>query len=136
VIPVNGHPTLTHALPSEYLERLLLANRIFDDEIRLLGITREPEGLVIVTAQPTIVGRACDADEMIAWFDARRFVPLQDLHIGHRGALSFYRDIDQVAVFDAHPANFLRDRSGVILPIDAMVLRADQELADMLQSLA
>jgi hypothetical protein len=48
---------------------------------------------------------------------------------GHRGSLSFYRDLDQMAVFDAHPANFLRDRDGVILPIDAVLLQADEELS-------
>ncbi|MEO8616131.1 MAG: hypothetical protein ABI600_13385 [Luteolibacter sp.] len=54
VIPVNGQPTLTHALPGEYLERLLLSNHIFGDDIRLLGITREAGGLVILITQPTI----------------------------------------------------------------------------------
>lgn len=29
----NGQPTLTHALPAEYLERLLLANQTFHDDI-------------------------------------------------------------------------------------------------------
>jgi hypothetical protein len=49
VILVNGEPTLTQALPAEYLERLLLANQIFDDDICLVGVTRESERLVVVT---------------------------------------------------------------------------------------
>lgn len=40
-----------------------------------------------------------------------------------------------MAVFDAHPANFLRDRNGIILPIDAVVLRADDKLAKLLGAL-
>lgn len=135
VIPANGQPTLTHALPAEYLERLLLANQVFDDDIRLLGVTREAEGIVVVTTQPTIVGEACSAGEMIAYFEARRFSLMPGFSAGHRGSLSFYRDLDQIAVFDAHPANFLRDRDGVILPIDAVVLRADGELATSLEVL-
>ena len=135
VILVNGQPTLTHALPSEYLERLLLANQNFDDDIRLIGVTREAGGLVVVTTQPTIVGEACDAGEMIAYFEARRFSLLPRFSAGHRGSLSFYRDLDQIAVFDAHPANFLRDRTGVILPIDAVLLRVGEELAAALEAL-
>lgn len=40
-----------------------------------------------------------------------------------------------MAVFDAHPANFLRDQNGVILPIDAVLLRADEELGKALEVL-
>ncbi len=135
VILANGQPTLTHALPSEYLERLLLANLCFDDDIHLLGVTRETEGLALITSQPTIIGEACTAGEMICYFQARHFSLLEGFSAGHRGSLSFYRDLDQLAVFDAHPANFLRDRNGIILPIDAVVLRADEELASALEAL-
>ena len=135
VIDVNGQLTLTHALPGEYLNRLLLANEIFDDDIRLNGVTRETDGLVILTTQPTVVGAACDREEMIAYFEARHFALIPDFSAGHRGSLSFYRDLDQIAVFDAHPANFLRDRNGIILPIDAVLLRADDNLANLIEAL-
>ncbi|MBC8096119.1 MAG: hypothetical protein H7Y43_09930 [Akkermansiaceae bacterium] len=135
VIAANGQPTLTNALPGEYLSRLLLANEIFGDDIRLEGVTRESDGLVILTSQPTVVGTACDREEMIGYFEARHFALIPDFSAGYRGSLSFYRDLDQIAVFDAHPANFLRDRSGIILPIDAVLLRADDELAGLLEYL-
>ncbi|MFN0076623.1 MAG: hypothetical protein ACKVY0_09125 [Prosthecobacter sp.] len=135
VIAAMGAPTLTHALPAEYLERLLLSNRIFDDEVKLAGVTREAEGLVILTTQPTIVGTAASHDEMLDFFTSRRFAHLPGFCAGYKGSLSFYRDLDQVAVFDAHPANFIRDRSGVILPIDGVVVQATDELAAMLDHL-
>ena len=135
VILASGQPTLTCALPAEYLERLQLANMTFGDDIRLLGVTREEEGLVMVTTQPTIVGEACSAGEMISYFEARRFCMIPGFSAGHRRSLSFYRDLDQMAVFDAHPANFLRDQNGVILPIDAVLLRADEELGKPLEVL-
>lgn len=135
VIAANGQPTLTNALPAEYLRRLLLANRVFDDDIRLIGVTREAEGLVIITTQPTVVGAAATREEMTAFFDARRFVPLPGFCAGYRGSLSFYRDLDQVAVFDAHPANFLLDSHSIILPIDAVMVEADDELANLLEAL-
>jgi hypothetical protein len=135
VILANDQPTLVHALPSEYLDRLLLANRVFDDDIRLLGITCEDAGLVIVTSQPTIVGDACTAEEMISWFQSRGFSSLAGFSAGYRGALSFYRVVDHVAVFDAHPANFLRDRNDIVLPIDAVLVQAAAALAAALEVL-
>lgn len=132
VIDANGQPTLTHALPGEYLNRLMLANETFDDDIRLEGVTRETDGLVILTSQPTVVGTACNREEMIAYFEARHFALIPDFSAGHRGSLSFYRDLDQMAAFDAHPANLLRDRDGIILPIDVVLLRANDDLAKLL----
>lgn len=135
VIAAMGQPTLTNALPGEYLDRLLLSNRVFDDDVRLVGVTREADGLVIVTTQPTLVGDAATGEEMQAFFTARHFDLLPGFCAGYKGSLSFYRDLDQVAVFDAHPANFIRDRNGVILPIDGVVVEADDTLAALLEAL-
>ena len=63
----------------------------------------------------------------------RRIMLLDGVEIGHPGALSFYRDLDQLAVFDAHPANVLKDRVGVILPIDLILVEAEDELAAQLE---
>lgn len=135
VIPHNGQPTLTNALPSEYLNRLLVSNRIFGDDVQLTGVTREAGGLVVLTTQPTIVGETATTEEMIAYFERLRFSLLPGFSAGYRGSHSFYRDLDQVAVFDAHPANFLRDGNGIILPIDGVVVPACDELAAMLDAL-
>ena len=135
VIAANGQPTLTNALPGEYLDRLLLSNRVFDDDVKLIGVTREADGLVIVTTQPTLVGDAATGEEMQAFFAARHFDWLPGFCAGYKGSLSFYRDLDQVAVFDAHPANFIRDRNGVILPIDGVVVMADDALSAILEAL-
>jgi len=135
VILVNGQPTLAHALPAEYLERLLLANRIFGDGIRLSGIAAEAGGLVILTSQPTVVGTACEFGETLAWFAAMHLQQIPGFCAGHPGSLSFYRDLDQIAAFDVHPANLLRDGGGVILPIDIILVRADDGLADCFSGL-
>ncbi len=135
MIATPGGPTLTHALPAEYLHRLKVANRIFNDAVQLEGINREDGSLVVVTSQPTIVGEGATRDEMIAFFTSLRFCLLPGFSAGYRGALSFYRDLDQVAVFDAHPANFLRDRSGFILPVDGVVVECDEALAAQVETL-
>ena len=41
---------------------------------------------------------------------------------------SFYRDFDELAVFDAHPGNFVKDTEGVMLPIDLILVRAEPAL--------
>jgi hypothetical protein len=53
---------------------------------------------------------------------------LHNLHLGRPGALAFYRDLDEVAAFDAHPGNFVKDTQGIVLPIYLILLRADDAL--------
>ncbi len=128
------YPGLAEALPGEYLERLRLGNEYFGDDVRLEGVTREGGRLVILTSQPTVVGDAAEPKEIIAFMRARRLLLLDGIAAGHRGALSFYRELDNLAVFDAHPANVLRDENGVILPIDLILLTAGDELAAQLEA--
>jgi hypothetical protein len=135
VIAAMGEPTLTHALPGEYLNRLLLSNRVFDDEVKLIGVAQEAEGIVILTTQPTIVGEAATKDEMADFFACRRFDLLPGFCAGYKGSLSFYRDLDQVAVFDAHPANYIRDHRGIVFPIDGVLVEAGDVLTALLELL-
>lgn len=135
VIATPGGPTLTHALPGEYLRRLIASNRIFNDSVTLVGVARDETGLVIVTSQPTIIGEGATKEEMITFFAGLHFALVPGFSAGYRGALTFYRDLDQAAVFDAHPANYLRDRHGVILPIDGVVVECDEALAAQMEAL-
>jgi hypothetical protein len=36
--------------------------------------------------------------------------------------------LDEVAAFDAHPANFVKDQKGVVLPIDLILVSVDSVL--------
>ncbi len=135
VIATPGGPTLTSALPAEYLHRLLVSNRIFSDDVRLEGVTRDADGVVIVTSQPTIIGIGATEEEMMTYFLSLHFEWIRGYSAGYRGAMTFYRDLDQVAVFDAHPANFLKDGQGIILPIDGVVVECDDALAAQMEAL-
>ena len=135
VIATPGGPTLTSGLPAEYLHRLLVSNRIFSDQVRLEGVTRDADGVVIVTSQPTIIGVGATDEEMMAYFLSLHFAWIRGYSAGYRGAMTFYRDLDGVAVFDAHPANFLRDGQGVILPIDGVVVECDDALLAQVEAL-
>jgi hypothetical protein len=135
IIATDCGPTFTRSLPQEYLKRLVLSNHLFGDDIRLEGITEEEGQVVIVTSQPTIAGVPPSSDEMVDFFTVRYFELIPGFHAGYRGSFSFYRELDQMAVFDVHPANVPRDRSGLILPIDVVVVQADAELAFQLEAM-
>ena len=119
---------LTGALPLEYLERLEFQNGIFGDRIHLEGVADEAGQLVVITSQPTMVGSPISDDEMLGFMRKLWFQPLTGLALGRPGSLSFYRDLDEVAAFDAHPGNFVKDDNGVVLPIDLVLVRDDAAL--------
>ncbi|MGK0185259.1 MAG: hypothetical protein ACI9R3_001035 [Verrucomicrobiales bacterium] len=133
VVADGGIAELTAGLPLEYLERLLLQNRLFGDQVELIGVGLENETPVMVTSQPLVSGSAVSREEMIAFMAQSYFFPLEGLSLGHQGSLAFYRDLDQVAAFDAHPGNFLKDDSGAILPIDLILLKADDALGEIFE---
>ena len=124
----SDQPDLTSALPLEYLERLLLQNQLFGDDILLEGIAVEAGKMVIISSQPVLIGEPASEAEIGGELAKLWFKPLQGLHLGRPGSLAFYRDLDEVAAFDAHPGNFVKDTQGIVLPIDLILLRADEEL--------
>lgn len=127
------YPGLAQALPGEYLERLRLCNEHFGDTVRLEDVTREGGEMVVFTSQPTVVGTGADPEEVAAFMEMRWLRRLDGIRLGHQGAACFYRDLDNLAVFDAHPGNILKDRDGVILPIDLVAVTADEKLAEQLE---
>jgi hypothetical protein len=124
----DGTLELTSGTPLEYLERLLLQNALFGDSVQLEGVATEENGTVILTSQPNIEGSPITADDMLTFMSKLWFQPLRGLSLGRPGALAFYRDLDEIAAFDAHPGNFVKDESGIVLPIDLVLLRATDEL--------
>jgi Serine/Threonine/Tyrosine Kinase found in polyvalent proteins len=118
---------LRGATPLEYLDRLLLHNEVFGDEIELLGIIDKRQAMHVVTSQPTITGLAAPIEEIAAFMSRLGFRALPDLKLGRLGAVSFLRDSDRVAAFDCHPANFLQ-RDGDVFPIDVILVRAEDDL--------
>jgi hypothetical protein len=89
VIATPAGPTLTSAVPAEYLHRLRVTNRIFDDDVRLVGVTRDADGIVIVSSQPTISGEGATAKDMLAFFDAWQFALIPGFSAGYPGGSEF-----------------------------------------------
>jgi hypothetical protein len=123
-----GLPDLANATPLEYLERLLLQNSVFGDTVQLEGVATEPPGTAIVTSQPHITGDDISTNDILNFMSRLWFKPLHGLHLGRPGSLAFYRVLDEVGAFDAHPGNFVKDTQGIVLPIDLILVRADDRL--------
>ncbi|MEZ5303513.1 MAG: hypothetical protein R3F11_23155 [Verrucomicrobiales bacterium] len=101
------------ATPAEYLERLILHNKIFGDEIRLEGLLQEGSSLSIVTSQPYIKGlipERSEVDDLLAGSGFRR---MQDGF--------WFSQERQVGIVDTKPANFIRSDDGAIHPIDVVI---------------
>jgi hypothetical protein len=124
-------PCSRDALPLEYFERLLLANEIFGDDIQLLGIVESAEGMQVVTSQPIVRGEPPAHDEIAAFFETAGFAMLPPVVVRNSGALSFLREVDAIAAFDCHPGNFFVSE-GQILPVDVIVVRANDRLLNAL----
>jgi Serine/Threonine/Tyrosine Kinase found in polyvalent proteins len=121
------HDEAPGAAPSEYLDRLRTANRIFADDIRLLGIVRTPKGPSIVTSQPLIVGRDSTPAEIDDYMDAKGFEKLGEgaYHLAEQGLL----------VHDMHPRNVKTDRAGIVHPIDPIIQRVTPAMLDKVRPL-
>jgi len=105
-----------------------LQNSLFGDTICLEEVGQETGGTAIVTSQRHITGGEISRDEIESFMERLWFKPLRGLDLGRPGALAFYRDLDEVAAFDAHPGNFVEDTQGIVLPIDLILLRPDNKL--------
>ncbi len=126
-------PALRGAMPLEYLDRLLLQNEVFGDEIELLGIIDKRQAMHVVTAQPVIRGDSTPLEEIARFMESLGFLALPNIGVGREGALSFLLPDGAIAAFDCHPANFLSDGEHVF-PIDVLLVRADEQLLTALAS--
>lgn len=75
-------------LPLEYLERLILHNDQFGDDIRLEGYLDLAKPSLLIS-QPDIVGAPATANEMITQMTALGFLRLPGVSIGRKGSISF-----------------------------------------------
>jgi hypothetical protein len=112
-------------LPSEYIERLLLHNREFGDDIRLEGYL-DGEHPSLVISQPDIAGSPATAAQMIRQMERLGYRPLPTLHVGKNHSISFYQPEKRIALFDAHPGNFFHV-DGLTLPVDGILMQVERD---------
>lgn len=129
-----GAPALEPALPQEYLERLQIQNEIFSDRVSFVGVAGERHRARIVTRQPHIRGEHATPDEIVSLMTVElgfRRLP-QCFSVGYADSLAFVGE--NVAVFDLRPANVVRTAEGLIIPIDAIPVRLNDESRAILGS--
>lgn len=125
-----GIPFVRQATPIEYLERIVLFNELFGDDIRVTGVLADPTP-AIVTTQPVIRGRDARPDEIESFMAGLDFEPIEEVVVGRRDSASFFRPSDGIAAFDAHGENVIAGADGVA-PIDLFVVRAGEDLRSFL----
>lgn len=106
---------LWEATPLEYLQRLALHNVLVPDLNRLEGVLSQADGdLAIVTSQPRFAQVPVTQSEIDAWFAAQGFRRVT--------SCGYYREEDNLGVFDAHDRNVLR-AADTLVPFDVIPCR-------------
>jgi len=119
------------ATPLQYLDRLILQNDVFSDDIALEGMWLEADGLAILTSQRYISGKAAKPAEILEVLDTLGFERIPGLPANTEDCFSFYDRTARVAAFDAHTGNFIKAASrGKVVPIDLVMVRADEAFHD------
>lgn len=124
-------PWLREATPFEYLARLQLFNLTFQDDIEVEAVITDPGKEAFIISQRFIEGNAATALEVAEFMARRGFALLPGVTLGRGNSTSYLRTSDAVAVFDTHGQNFLVSGSEIV-PIDAVILSADQDLLSYL----
>ncbi|MFT4177482.1 MAG: hypothetical protein QM627_12620 [Luteolibacter sp.] len=121
----SGIPSLEPALPLEYLDRLLLQNRIFADSVSFVGVGGERHRPRIITRQPHVMGEEASRAEIVHLMTGELgFQQLPErFSVGYADSLAFIAE--DIAVFDLRPANVVKTPEGLIVPIDAIPARWD-----------
>ena len=107
---------LWEATPIEYLERLLLQNRLVPGLNALEGVLDQEGDLAIVTSQPRFEIVPVTQAEIDGWFQAQGFEKIT--------ACGYYRAEDNLGVFDAHAKNLVRFED-TLIPFDVIPCRPD-----------
>jgi hypothetical protein len=113
------------ATPSEYLDRLTLQNKIFNDDIHLEWVTVKNGKPIIITSQPFISGpypTQQEIDEMMIEHGFEMLV-----------AGAYYDKQEGLLVFDLFPKNAKTNSAGVICPFDPVIQRITSEFAVFLR---
>lgn len=118
------------ATAGEYLNRLILQNRHFGDDIHLVALVNSGQKLRVITSQPHIVGNRADYGEICAWLRGLGFSRLES-----NDSIAWYRETDNLLVSDVHEGNVIRSITGALFAIDLNLMNPDEEMRKLVVSL-
>lgn len=113
------------ATPSEYLDRIALQNKIFEDDIRLDLIVENKGKPIIITSQPAVRGEAPTQDELDGLMVGKGYERLTE------GA--YYDEEKGLLLFDLFPRNAIQAADEHIYPIDPVIQRITPEFGQFLR---
>jgi len=106
--------------PGEYLERLALHNRIFDDDVRIEFVVPRGGGKYsIVSSQPAVRGDPATQEQIDETMRSKGFEPF--------GNGVYYNQAEGLLIHDMHPRNAVF-REGSAVPIDTSIQRVTPSL--------
>ena len=114
-----GHlPDGSEPGPCGYLERLLLCNHVFGDDIALEAVCEiRPGVLSVVTSQEAVSGQPAEQEMINAFFASSGFVRRR---FGKYTV--WHRVLDQIVASDTHGGNVLCKQSGKLVAIDVPLM--------------
>jgi hypothetical protein len=113
------------ATAGEYLTRLLLQNKYFRDEIRLIALVNWGGRLRVLTSQPHIAGEPADAEQIRRWLADLGFACL-----ANQWGIAWYRKRENLLLADAHEGNVIRSQDGTLVPIDLNIIQPFGHMLD------
>lgn len=119
---------LWEATPYHYLQRLHLQNQLIPELNRLEGIILHNAELSIVISQPRFDILPVTEQEIDAWFLAQGFRKI--------ASASYYRENDNLGIFDAHDKNVLRSSldPSILIPFDVIPCHPEKGFLNFIQS--
>lgn len=118
------------ASPIDYLERWLLHNELFGDDVRFVGALLEGDQLRLVISQPAIAGVPATLEQISDFFTNNGWYRFT---VGKE--LAFYEPERQVAISDTHRGNIILMDDGLLAPIDLRVQPMTGALLDQVEKL-
>jgi hypothetical protein len=113
------------ATAGEYLDRIAIHNRIFNDDIHIERVVPHRGKLSIVTSQPFIRGVDAPQGEIDRYMEKLGF---ERLSTG-----TYYHADEGLLVHDLVPKNAKQDRAGNIYLIDPVIQRVTPDFADFMR---
>lgn len=116
----EGRPGVFHGTLPEYLQQIETNRGIADDDMRVEGIMRHPDGgISIVSSQKAAHGVEPTHEEIAESMKESGFVPVaMEEKIGQEGDETWWNPSEGIAIMDAKPANLVKGDKGDINAID------------------
>jgi hypothetical protein len=119
------------ASPIDYLERWMLHNAFFADQVRFLGVVPTPGGNRLIIEQPAIAGTPATSEAQIRDF----FTDNGWKAFTSDGETAFFDPENGLAISDTHRGNLILMSDGLLAPIDLRIQKLSGSLLDIVKSL-